>query len=80
MTEEEIKLAVAAEMGGDVASAMSSAMDPTKERERAFGVTEAFMVAGLIGQAVQIAMSIWQTRQTAAQGVEAIATNDTLKA
>ncbi|MEM7776353.1 MAG: DUF1353 domain-containing protein [Pseudomonadota bacterium] len=75
MTEDEIKMAVAAEMGGDVAAAM----DPAKEQERAFGQTEAFMVASLIGQAVQIAISIWQTRQAAAQRVEAIATNDKLQ-
>ena len=67
MTEDELARAVAAEFGADVEAAV--AQEPSTEATRAFGVTEALMIAGLIGQAVQIALQFRAMRQSEPQAL-----------
>lgn len=59
---DDLAQAVAAEFGADVQAALEGR--PTVEATRAFGVSEAIMVAGLIGQAAQIALQLWALRRS----------------
>ena len=58
----EIARAVAAEFGAEVEAALTK--EPLPQSTRAFGVPEALMLAGFIGQAVQIALQFWSLRKS----------------
>lgn len=59
---DDLARSVAAEFGPDVEAALAA--EPSADATRAFGVTEALMIAGLIGQVVQIALQAWAMRQS----------------